>query len=1662
MRKISIIFGILLFLSILQAEDILSFKKESKKEEEFLNFSIKEWREILKKIDEGEIEEKEIIYEIPVEVEEKKEEKKKKPKKKEPERIEIKIAEEAALRVLGRKYIGIQYGFYKYLGPESERTLKGTPPGAIDGLDMKQELKIKIQGKVADRLHVNIDYDDTQDDLNRRKISVYYQGKKDEFIQEARFGDVSLSLPRTEFVGYTGSKGVSKQAFGIKLRAKYKNLSLTLIGSQSKGLSEVKRFKGETAFNKKTIPDTSYISHKYYKLYCSTTEVQLPIEKGSEKIYLDDRDSTTNEATTKQMEAGFSFFNSTETFKGDFDLLVPGVDYVMDYSEGIITFKRTISDNYVIAVDYKDSSGKYISEKYGRIQIIKDETDVNTIELKNRYSIGDTKIIRDPTGEKFVIKILDSAGNEEDENGVPYIDKVEYEIDYDLGIIEFKDERPFETYFGKKDVYDKANYGKGRLYYEIYVEYRTRKLSYTLGRINIVKDSEKVIVDGETLKRDIDYFIDYYTGYITFINEEKIKEDSEIVITYDYYPFFGARQDTLVGLRADFKGKRNFSLGSTIIYNFSPQTQDIPDVNETPKSVLIMEADSKFSFGPYRFFPFRAGISGEIAKSIHNPNRAGKAIVDNMEGVKEVSSFSLDEDLWMPSSIEKSLRGELNLSNEDVPVKDIKGIEDEEERTQVLVLDYEASSSSEEVGIVYPISREGRDFSEKLYIEMWVYGDSSSSNLSFELGIIDEDINGNGEIDTEDKNHNGLLDEGEDTGIEIEDGVFYGKDNGKLDSEDLDRDGFLDSSSICFSTNVVINWSGWRKIVFPIEISDPVPWQTVKSARIRITGGRGLIKIASLGIVGNKWKVVGEGLEVDAKNNEDDPDYDSLLDEPEYQDLYSFSDNNLREQALVLRYLLSTSSSAYVEANYSRMDFSEHRRLNFFIHGENNGDVFFIRFGDSANNYYEYSSTVTWNGWRHISISLEDNDFDGFIDGFTSKKGNPSLNNISYIQIGVIKITSDTTEKEIWVNEIYLSNSKRKEGSALRVESNFELPGYFSISGKYKDIDHRFESLTFSPNQDRIEKNLSFSWKRFRFLPFTVFYSKNEITTPPENIVRSKEPLAQYLSSWEEGKIIEEKKGVKGSFNIRYLPRISFSYSQSSATYKLKGRSDFSETGSASLSYSFPNLLILPRKINAGANVSRKKVSFHEILNQIDYEERNLSYNMSGPFKFFSILDLTPSYKYSERRLKKFILDNGENDFLPQSKTVDGNVKVNLRLLRWLSPSLNYNVKITENYLIPTSTSTWISEGVKFKDINRTGKGSVSLPLNIGRILPWISPLKTLSLRANLSISDGETYKNVDSKFYSLNKFFLRDKNLKISTLDVPNPEAELHLLSSRKDQKYSLNWSPFSSFNLKGVFLPIKTLKLQSYMTKIDERKEQGTVSINRTVIWPDLKFNINNIEKWLFFTKTASLYSEYKKNLKETVGITRSLSYHRRYDLRCNIKNYQTSISLTRVNSFSYDLRNNIISNKSKSLSLSGVLKFSPFKKWNLSLNLKGNIKRAYNSSLILTEDLNLYSLIVQLFSDFIRWERPIQLPFSKNPLKLAQQVKFNMKFQSDFKRSRLNVITTNYNLYKFDFSMDFNISRNFRWTLGSGLMFQQYLKKRANSFIAFKLRTDLQIIF
>jgi hypothetical protein len=815
-----------------------------------------------------------------------------------------------SLSVTGRKVIALSYTSKRYL---VEQTLTSRQR-SLSLFEITQQMQVRMQGKVGQKITVNVDYDDTK--LDKQDISVVYTGESNDVVQNVSFGDIDLSLPSTEFVSY------NKQVFGIRADLKTGGLRSTIIGSRTKGVTKTKNFTGNTQFQSVDIPDTSYLRRKYYDVTFGNLD-RLPIKSGTERIYIDRQNGAIADGVTVFELKAKDLAVQTSTYTGRFQIMNPGLDYVIDYIKGLVTFNRTLNPQDVVIIDfengglgngtrlYQNSSTSTLTalatgpETYVLLKtqsdiFISTDTEVGyNRELKTYYGVGQTNLIHDDGRGSFILKVKDLN---RDEIGSRLNPQQTYpgtiEVDFEQGI--FKLQKPFalDTDPAKEDaqLYSAAPVSKR----VISVEYSYRFKTFML-EPSIVVQSDYIRIDGVKVNRNEDYFIDYDSGFITFYYPERIRQDSKIEIVYEVSPFGGIGNQSMVGGRISYDLGSHFSLGSTILYQGGVKSNTVPNITDLTNSMLVYEGDAQFK--NINLLGLRTTFGGEVAQSRLNPNLNGNALIDNMEGVKQDDAAGLDFNFWQiaanPPSSEPAAADAVTWRSEEIKAKVINTAATSDGTQQVLTVNYDFSVSSE-VSIVYPLSPTGLDFSQKTALELVVSGDSANGPLiNIHLGQVNEDADGTGGMGFvcakgitlsnapkgEDTNCDGQLAPSEDGGWLYQPAGNkgsrrYGAGNGRLDSVDLDKNGRLDPQDftggdfgyVSHSTftdnndtgNPIkdrVNFTGFHTLYTPISIAEgeTYKWSAIKQVRISLKykdGPKtGTIKFARIAAVGNSWGV---------------------------------------------------------------------------------------------------------------------------------------------------------------------------------------------------------------------------------------------------------------------------------------------------------------------------------------------------------------------------------------------------------------------------------------------------------------------------------------------------------------------------------------------------------------------------------------------------------------------------------------------------------------------------------------------------------------------------------------------------------------------------------------------------------------------------------------
>jgi len=850
---------------------------------------------------------------------------------------------DTTLKISGRKLFELGYVTKNYENPLDEGLARGQ-----DDFNMDQETQIRVEGTVAKRVTVNVDYDDTRENDSRNILSLIYEGKDDEFIRRGEMGDVTLTLPGTRFVSFS-----ARSLFGAKIQAGLGDwLTLTLIGSREKGISEEEEYSGTSQLQRLDIEDTSYSQYSYYRLdtnpahFNSASTIQVAEDTTGNAvidIYLYESDMGYQSGKTYYPDLVAEIYDdgsggadsSPPSGTGDttesqfWQKLEPVTDYSVNKITGQIDFRNTLSSYDYVAISYgvalrNDPTNPLYSVGYSsspaglqNAKLVKSGTSNASLSDYMRHNIYWLQGSNLNLDSDFVLQIFDLQGRDQDADdfdgdgnttellietfgltipGDPNnrIDTARI-IDPVNGLIIFPDEFPFQK-DGEDgtddDAYDESHSRRNHRF-NIHVEYQGGSGVRFL-KPNIIPGTEEVTLNGRRLVRDVDYFIDYDSGYIEFLIPGADDSDADLKIKYEYQPLFGDAGKTLAGGRLQFAAEEWLKIGGTYIGEWTDKPTDeteIPELRGIPAAHQIFDADLQFSLAnqfmtdAINLLPFidsktqsSIKLEGEIAYSLFDPNRVGRAHIDDLESAHQTISFPSDPKSWGLSS---------------APL-DIAGSEyDRTDRWQITTdeLDYDSYLiSSEWDGMIKVLSlsdlpendggwdsyakliaANGLDLTERnlKYLEFYIRLPSnysySGARLHFDIGLINEDADGDYDAsssdpysgyDTEDVGEtpgiqgafesgelDGRLQSDEDEGWTYNGGFYnkgyqdtqIGADNNVLDTEDLDANLVLDRSNQYYGYSLPLDnlpedvigrrlSNDWYAIRIPLDLDETRDW----------------------------------------------------------------------------------------------------------------------------------------------------------------------------------------------------------------------------------------------------------------------------------------------------------------------------------------------------------------------------------------------------------------------------------------------------------------------------------------------------------------------------------------------------------------------------------------------------------------------------------------------------------------------------------------------------------------------------------------------------------------------------------------------------------------------------------------------------------------------
>ena len=503
----------------------------------------------------------------------------------------------------GGSSYGSGYGSSTYGSSYGGYGSSGVPRAS--GFNLRQVQQFGLHGRVGQRTHIAVDYSAGGSGFGgggysggyggnygvgarrEQKIKIWYEGTPGSIIKTVSFGDITLSLPNTRFLN------INRNLFGLEGVFEWKNTRLTAFGSRSRGVREVRTFRGQSRRAGSSygygprgiqIPDSNYVKTRFYQIHLDADgalhEAYLPIKSGSEQIYIDDGVVGNNQG-------------GQLTSRGYFNPQFSGQDYNINYETGEIEFLSPISANYtiVVAYEYLGSGGGSVGTPAGVFvddngdgRLDEEGEEVGYVILKEKgfrgteathvYSLGGNRNINP---RDFTLSILRDGQDETfqtDAGPIPYIEIFGLDansdgivdpqfIDYDRGLLRFPNTNPFHIvdpnhpYYADRDALNNTDiYLEGvrtdAQVYTLIADYTYQSETYNVG-LFVIPDSETVRLNGQLLTRDTDYMMLYEVGTIRFFRQ--LDEFDEIVVEFEKTPFGGSSQQAVAGVWLEYSHK---------------------------------------------------------------------------------------------------------------------------------------------------------------------------------------------------------------------------------------------------------------------------------------------------------------------------------------------------------------------------------------------------------------------------------------------------------------------------------------------------------------------------------------------------------------------------------------------------------------------------------------------------------------------------------------------------------------------------------------------------------------------------------------------------------------------------------------------------------------------------------------------------------------------------------------------------------------------------------------------------------------------------------------------------------------------------------------------------------------------------------------------------
>jgi len=289
---------------------------------------------------------------------------------------------DVAVRLRGRGELGGDWTRYQ---PCEVGLQESCDPGIFPQLQPDIQFGLQVSGTVAERIHVEVDYDEAREYSAVNNVNLYYEGAEGDVLRRVEVGDVTLDFPESRFL----TQGIPAGNFGFRAITDFGPLNVQTVWAQQNGDIASRDFQltgvgGRQAFIQEdtlVLDDADYVRGQFFFLTDPRELAGFPhvdvlsLDPGAApptagpgpepiQLYRFENDPVTRQQVEGyiQAEAVAERDGDTVRVSGWFRYLQPGVDYLLHPSGLWVSLRRPLRQEEMLAVTYVTAVGDTVGD----------------------------------------------------------------------------------------------------------------------------------------------------------------------------------------------------------------------------------------------------------------------------------------------------------------------------------------------------------------------------------------------------------------------------------------------------------------------------------------------------------------------------------------------------------------------------------------------------------------------------------------------------------------------------------------------------------------------------------------------------------------------------------------------------------------------------------------------------------------------------------------------------------------------------------------------------------------------------------------------------------------------------------------------------------------------------------------------------------------------------------------------------------------------------------------------------------------------------------------------------------------------------------------------------------------------------------------------------